>query len=610
MNTKRRSYHTLRDILFVLFKHRLLMLCFLLILVAAAGISSLLLTPMFMASAKLLVNPHDKLVSGQPGLPSGQGATQATIDAAVEMLSGRHLAEKVINTITPAVLYPETARLPGDGQTLGLENALALFQKSLTIRTGNIIEVCFLHQDPELAARAVNTLIDEFLEYYLTVQKQDQRYEFFKNQVDVIMTRLQQSQNELGLFRNENNISSIQKQKSLLLLQISDLEVELAKIRADMSEQENMAQGTAAAADTQRRIVALRSKEKKLQQHITQYRLELARLDRADTRLQELERQVKVDEENYLLYSKKMEEARIASAMDAQKLVHFSIIESAQKPLTAVRPHKIILISLAVLFGCVGGLLLAFVSEYFTHTFDHGDDIESILSSTAIACIPDLPSAEMEQLHRLQLSERLLDTTSRIQHYLERMLPGPTRAVLLCGPSRNEGTSTLLLCLGLTLARSNARVVMVDANLRQPSLHACLHVPAAGGFADLLAGDATADAVIRETPVANLRLITAGNQQVKPGTLLQTHRLGTVLHELRAQADWVLFDSAPINIYEDAGMLGARLDGVVMLVKAGKTRWEAALSALARLKHCNARMLGAILSMQKLYIPGWLYNLL
>lgn len=610
MNPKKRSYHTLRDILFVVFKHRTLMLSFLLIIIAAAAAGSLVLTPMYASCAKLLVKQPDKASEADAELPARQGSKQATMDAAVEMLSGRYLAEKVIRKIEIATLYQNLAGPSGDGQTIGLEKALSRFRTSLTVSKGNIIEVSFLHESPALAARVVSTLIDEFLEYYLTVQKQDQRYEFFKNQVDRITARLQQSQKELGLFRNENNISSIQKQKSLLLLQISDLEVELAKIRADISEQESLPQGSGSSTDVQRRLVALKSKEKKLQQHITQYRLELNRLDRAETRLQELERQVKVDEENYLLYLKKMEEARIASAMEAQKLINFTIIESAQEPLAPVRPHKILIISLAVVLGCIGGLLLAFVSEYFTHTFDHREDIEAILNQAAIACMPDLTDAEMSQLRDLQISERLLDTCNRMRHFMERMLQNPARAVLLCSSSRHEGTSTLLLSLALCLAKAGARVLLVDADIRHPSLHTYFRVPAAGGFSDLLAGSTAVDAAVKSTPVANLYLVTSGTPDVNPGVFLQPDRFGPVLQELRAQADWVLFDAAPINTYDDAGMIGARLDGVVMMVKAGKTRWEVAASAVARLTNCNAHILGAVLSRQKLYIPGWLYNLL
>ncbi len=613
MNAKKRSYHTMRDFLFVVFKHKVLIISLFLIIFLIAAVSCFFIPSTYEARAKLLVKePARQTIA----LTKSQDTTrytsntkkQADIDLAVQLLKGRYLAEKVLDTIGLETLFPHI-------DSNEPEKALFALQNSLTVSGGTIIDVVFLHSNPALAAQTVNILVEEFLEHYLSVQKQEQQYEFFKNQVELIEKRLQKSQKELGLFRNEHNISSIQKQKSLLLLQISDLEVELAKIRAAVSEQESIAKAnkksSAEAVQIQQKIIALKSKDKKLSQHITRYKVELNRLDKAETRLRELERRVTMDEENYLLYTKKMEEARITSAMDEQKLITFSIIEPALQPLVPVKPHKSLILLTAVIIGLLGGLLLALVSEYFTHTFDNAQDIEEILGCTAMTALPELSSDEINLIKAGKLPEKIHTKCNRIKQYVIQTFPDvQDRTILLNGPNEGEGTSLVLLNLALALASEGGKVLVVDANLRNPTLHNLLNVEQTNGLAEALGGDISTDTVIKNTQVSNLMIISSGRPPANPFALLQSEQFERLLQELKTKADWILLDSPPIHTYNDAGLMGPKTDGVAMVVKAGKTRWEVAASAIHRFQQCNAKILGAVLNRQKMHIPEWLYKIL
>ena len=322
MAVKKRSYHTLRDFLFVLFKQQRVVAGVFIAVLAAAAAVCVTLDPVYEASAKLLV-----VIPGAEHA-ADENTRSALIDIAADMLTGRFLIEKVVQDIGPAQLYPNS------GGRSPAEQAVLRVHDSLAVRKGPVIHVVFAHRDPARAAEVVNRLVERFQDQYLAARRQQHKYEFFKEQLALMEKRLQESQNQLGLFRNENNISSIQKQKSLLLLQISDMEVEIGKTRAEITQQEDLAaagKGPNERARIQNTLAALRSKEKKLSQQITRFRLDLGLLDKAETRLNELERQVKIDEENYLLYAKKTEEARIASAMDDQKLATFSVIELSCK---------------------------------------------------------------------------------------------------------------------------------------------------------------------------------------------------------------------------------------------------------------------------------------
>jgi len=103
--------------------------------------------------------------------------------------------------------------------------------------------------------------------------------------------------------------------------------------------------------------------------------------------LKELDRQVKINEDNYQLYLKKMEEARISTAMDSQKIASISIVEPAQAPLNPVKPNIVLNIILSLLLGACASIGLAFALEYFNHTFNKPEDVEQHASMRVLAAI-------------------------------------------------------------------------------------------------------------------------------------------------------------------------------------------------------------------------------
>lgn len=584
MPVKKRSRHTLRDFFTVAFKHKLLIVLVFTAAVLTAVTGSVVMEPVYESGAKILVK--------RP--PEGSGNQAFSIDTAVEMLQSRYLIEQVVATIGPNRLFPGL-------QEPAQQSAVARFQEHLTVTPGTIIDLRFLHPDPQTGAQALNKLTELFLEHYLAVHADSQRYRFFKDQLDLMQRRLQDAQKQLGLFRSEHNISSAQKQKSLLLLQVSDLELEQSKVRGEISALETrasvFAQDSPELPDVRQNILGLQSREKKLRQQITEYQLALGRLNKAETRLSELERQVKIDEENYLLYARKTEEARIASAMEERRIIDFTVLEPALPPLAPQRPRSYGFIALAAVIGTGLALLLAFIAEYFTHTFDRPEDTETVLSVPCLATLPP-PGAAPGIVQ---------ENCNRMRHVLERALAGQTaRRIAFCATRPREGASHVLLETARALAAGGERVCVVDADVRHGRLHEALGVPRGPGLAEALQGTAGAEAVVHATSVPGLDVIPAGDPPPNAGALLQPETLAGLL--FRPQADWVLIDCAPLDCCDDACRIAPHTDGAVLIVRAGKTRWEATASAAAALRQSGARLLGAVLNRRRMHIPGWLYN--
>jgi len=116
--------------------------------------------------------------------------------------------------------------------------------------------------------------------------------------------------------------------------------------------------------------------------------------------------------------------------------------------------------------------------------------------------------------------------------------------------------------------------------------------------------------VVKETPISNLSVITGGIPHTSPSSIFESSLLDSLIEQMETRADWVLFDSPPINAYNDSRTLATKMDGVVMVVQAEKTRWEVAQSARQRMEHDNVNILGVVLNKKKMHIPEWAYKML
>lgn len=194
---------------------------------------------------------------------------------------------------------------------------------------------------------------------------------------------------------------------------------------------------------------------------------------------------------------------------------------------------------------------------------------------------------------RSSLAEAFRQLRTAIQY---RGLDRPVRTLLATSTGPDEGKTAALANLAITLAQSGHSVVLVDADLRQPSLHLLFGLENASGLATLLTEEAAQPLPLQESGVPQLRLLPSGPPPPNPAELLGSARMGEVLQLLRAQGDYVLFDAPPIVPVTDAAVLAPQMDGVLLILKAGKTKRELAQRAKSLLQKVNANILGVVLN--------------
>lgn len=169
--------------------------------------------------------------------------------------------------------------------------------------------------------------------------------------------------------------------------------------------------------------------------------------------------------------------------------------------------------------------------------------------------------------------------------------------LLVTSPAPNEGKSTTLANLAVTMAQGETKTILVDADLRRPSLHALFNVGNEIGLSTMFV-DARAmqDPPLQEVGVPNLWLLPSGPLPPNPAELLGSKRMDEALAALKARADIVLFDAPPVIAVTDAVVLGTRVDGVLLVIGAGQTKRDHAKRAKELLEKVKVRVVGVALN--------------
>jgi capsular exopolysaccharide synthesis family protein len=182
--------------------------------------------------------------------------------------------------------------------------------------------------------------------------------------------------------------------------------------------------------------------------------------------------------------------------------------------------------------------------------------------------------------------------------------------LLITSAEAGEGKTVSTLNLSLVLAeRQERRTIIIDADLRKRTVASLLRIDNAPGLADVLRGQVRLDEVIRPTAYPNLFVVPAGqSKQNEVGELLGRPELEEAVTELRRSYDYVLFDTPPITIASDAGMLGRAAREALLVVRMNKTHRESVDRAIGLLHAANVKPVGMILTHQRYYIPNYLYR--
>jgi capsular exopolysaccharide synthesis family protein len=273
-----------------------------------------------------------------------------------------------------------------------------------------------------------------------------------------------------------------------------------------------------------------------------------------------------------------------------------AVVDPAQRPIKPSSPRILLNMVLALLLGGGIGVALALALDQIDEAIADPSDVERMVGQPLLGAVPksdaDDPMAELED-RKSPLVEAYLSAQTSLAFTTDHGAP-KTLAVTSARPA--EGKTTSSYALARSLARTGRKVVLVDADMRSPSLHAIFLTDNAAGLSNCLAGSDDLDRMIYRGAPSGVALLPAGPTPPNAAELLTGDRFSDVVRRLSAQFDHVIIDAPPVMGLADTPLIASHVEGVVLVLQSHATRASAARVAIGRLQDAHARILGVLLT--------------
>lgn len=186
---------------------------------------------------------------------------------------------------------------------------------------------------------------------------------------------------------------------------------------------------------------------------------------------------------------------------------------------------------------------------------------------------------------------------------------GSVKTILFSGTNHGDGSSTTAINFASTLAENcRMKVLLMDANLRTPSLHDAFHLEKDHGLSDLLEKGRGPEALLKKVDRRNLFVVTCGSRDTGPVSLFESTPFCEFLKIMRKKFDYVILDGPPAPSFAETRVLCSRVDGVIMVLAAGRTREQVAKRAKQEIEEAGGKILGLVLNRRRFHIPEWIYR--
>ena len=279
---------------------------------------------------------------------------------------------------------------------------------------------------------------------------------------------------------------------------------------------------------------------------------------------------------------------------------YLSVIETAQLPTTPVSASATTTILLAAAIGMALAVGAAFLLEYLDDTLKTPDDVTEVVQLPILGIIARIAGEKPDD--KLIVARHPRSSHAEAYRVLRANLEvadvdHPVKTLLVTSANPVEGKSVTAANMAAVIAQAGHKVVLVDSDMRRPSQHRIFKLSRQFGLTDILRqADPVLDEYIQPTEIENLRVIATGQNPPNPAELLGSKRMQSLIEMLKRDNDMVIFDTPPCLPLADATILSRYVDGVILVLDAGRTRRDSALRAKNALERGGARILGAMLN--------------
>ena len=336
---------------------------------------------------------------------------------------------------------------------------------------------------------------------------------------------------------------------------------------------------------------------------------------------------LKRDSESYRqLYEGLLQRMKEAGVSAGLKSNNFRIVDTARVPGGPIEPNIPRNLGFALVLGLMSGVGLAFLLEGLDNTVRTTEQAQAISGLAPLGMIPlgskgaregstgkrlALASSNeaVELITQVRPQSQMAESYRALRtSLLLTNLGAPPKIIMVTSALPQEGKSTTSINTAIVLAQKGVRVLLIDADLRRPSIHKTLGMGPRSGLSNVLTGSTTLQQAIARTPILpNLHVLPAGTPPPNPAELLASANMRDVLAQLREQYDHIVLDTPPTLSVTDAVVLSPRADAVVLVIRSGQTTKQALRRSRDVLMQVNAKISGVLLNAVDLSSPDYYY---
>lgn len=305
-------------------------------------------------------------------------------------------------------------------------------------------------------------------------------------------------------------------------------------------------------------------------------------------------------ESNQILYTELLQQLKQVSVAGSVGTNNISIIDKAGVPYDKYKPKMRNNLAFGLLLGLMLGMGAAFLREFLDDSLKGSDELEKTTGLPVLGMLPNIKNQPEEQIALLAHTEPrspLAEAVRSLRTSLKFSTQyGAPRTTFITSSNPAEGKSSIALNLATAYAQVGSKVLLIDADLRNPSIHHLLKLDNLEGLTNYLAGAGNAADISRPCLIKQLRVITSGPIPPDPVELLSGQRMTELLNVSMNEFDYIIIDGPPVIGLADALVLSNLADATIIAVQAGKTRKASLQAALKRLERSSGNIIGTLLS--------------
>ncbi|MFZ0734778.1 MAG: polysaccharide biosynthesis tyrosine autokinase [Candidatus Sulfotelmatobacter sp.] len=427
-------------------------------------------------------------------------------------------------------------------------------------------------------------------------------------------------------------LDGLRAKEADLKIQIADLNTQFGPAYPKLSQLNNQVKEVDAQiqAENKKIIAKIRGQyvaalqvENMLRGALEKQKQEANKLNESAIEYSLLKRDVDTNRQLYEGLLQKMKEAGVSAGLKSN---NFRIVDSARPPLSPIEPNIPRNLMFAVLLGLASGIGLAFLLEGLDNTVRTTEQAQIISALPSLGMIPLGSKSAREGANPKRLviasSKEAVELVTQVRpqsqmaesyralrtSLLLSNLGAPPKVIMVTSALPQEGKTTTSINTAVVLAQKGVRVLLIDADLRRPSIHKTLGMGPHSGLSNVLTGSTKLENAITRTAVLpNLFVLPAGTPPPNPAELLASPNMRDVLNQLREEYDHIVIDTPPSLSVTDAVVLSPRADAVVLVIRSGQTTKQALRRSRDILTQVNAKVVGVLLNAVDLSSPDYYY---